>query len=124
MCLETVSKRKPKETGFGWKVFNERSDGGLYGNCYIVDKVRPLDKWLNEGDYREHNPTGLDYPPGWHIFKKRRDAEEWPYSYGSKIHKVEYRKAHTKGTEATWPRRGLLTGCVVVAKEIKILKEK
>ena len=130
MCLNTVSKRKPRETGFGWKMFDVR-DGELYGEYYAPGMVRPIDKWLKEGDYKDPQGNMItfvpepDYPAGWHIYKRKKDAENWAYLRLSVVvHKVEYRKAHTQGKQRVYliwsNERPVFYNCVV-AKEIKIL---
>ena len=128
MCLNVVSKKKPRETGFGWKVFG-MLNGGLYGDCFTIAKVRPIDKWLKEEDYRDApqkqtigtGEYGVRYPAGFHIFKRKKDAKEWDFPRCTQIYKVEYRKAHAQGEQRIELIGPPIYLDCIVAKEIKIL---
>ena len=128
MCMETVSRVRPKPEGIGYKAFDVRN-GELYGELARGDKVRPVKEWLKARNYsvsklsrRWLGQIRGKYPTGWHIYKSRRGIENWmqgenshwmqgEYSY--MIKKVRYRRAHTKGTTNGYG--------VVVAKEIYII---
>jgi len=132
MCLSSVSKRKPKPDGSGWKIFLEQEDGTLLSR-YFDTYTLPVDVWLDEKDFRmvlSHDwierqkrirKKGIEsYRCGWHIFKKEKSAKFWNRRENKVfvLRKVEYRDAHTQGTEIN----DIIPDCIV-AKEIKILPE-
>jgi len=124
MCLDTVSKRKPKPEGTGWKVFREYN-GVLYGEFQNTSKVCPVGKWLKENDYKsvgyKMSISGPSYLLGWHVFKRKKDAKKWMNNLRRVVRKVEYRKAHTQGKQEMGPIVSPIILSCIVAKEIKIL---
>jgi len=120
MCMETVSRVRPKPEGIGYKAFDVRN-GELYGELARGDKVRPVKEWLKARNYSVSKLSRYwlsrikgKYPTGWHIYKSRRGIENWMQGENSyMIKKVRYRRAHTKGTTNGYG--------VVVAKEIYII---
>lgn len=122
MCLDKVSKTKPRPEGVGYKVFGLRpGDKRLYGEIARPHKVRPTETWLNSRDYSVRtkgfvSPIRGKYPVGWHIFKSMVAVKNWIGSFSLEycaIKRVKYRLAHTEGTTYGYK--------VVVAKEIYII---
>ena len=123
MCMDKVSKIKPKSEGYGYKVFNLRDeDEKLYGEFVRQDKVRPVEMWLNSRNYSVQKRMGVvspirgKYPVGWHIFKSLEGIKNWVNDVDADyiaIKRVRYRQAHTEGTIDGYK--------TVVAKEIYII---
>ena len=111
MCLkDRIPAKNP--TGFGYKAFGIR-DGKLVGDWQNLSKIRPINKWLNEQDYRTNIPPIEGF--GWHIFKNLKDAKEYIILYkGMKVFKIKYRNALMQGTT-------LREFAGITAKEILIL---
>lgn len=129
MCLEKISKVRPKPAGKGYKVFAGVGTSMLAGQCELrgdmTTGIRLVGEWLKDTEYCNQSPAipTIKYPLSWHIWKTRRAAERWIEKRVSWVHplamenlvvrKVEYRGAHTQGTQEGYR--------VVVAEEIKIL---
>lgn len=113
MCLDTVSNRKPKPEGFGWKAMYFDGSFLMYS-----DKKPPEGAWIKERDYRKSYAKNWrliehEYPLGFHLFKTKRGAEGYWDIGESVIKHVQYRGAIAQGEQGGAP--------VIVAKEIKIL---
>lgn len=123
MCLETLSSKKPKSSGVGWKEFFRTHNRRLCGQFFTDNKPRPVGRWLNEKGYRsrirkEVNTIRVDdskkrYPRGWHIW-----TEQPPQVFSTTfvVRKVKYTKALVLGSQGG---KG-----VIVAKYIFILKSR
>lgn len=125
MCLSNLSnliKNTYKNQKFGWKVFTLDKKGRLLGDCLRYNTERPMEKWLNEKDFRTFwnkktiKEEGYDeYPTGWHIFLTKSGATNWCLiNECSVIRKVRFRKPVAWGSQGHKP--------IVVAKEIFIEK--
>jgi hypothetical protein len=132
MCLDQVTKRNPRKThGFGWKVFRDAGEWGLYPECQGRGKPYEINKWCHEEQWRHYvlreqiatgySPPFVYYPAGFHIFKRKKDAKIWAGTRFSKaIRKVEYKSAVCVGKQII-DGLTLVLGDVVVAKEMRIL---
>lgn len=92
MCLSVVSERKPKPSGVGYKVFipyGNRLRGLVYGGIYVRGAWRKA-----KGD-----PSVSDH--GFHIYKKKTDAEARAADHGFNriVVRVRYRGAITRVRE-------------------------
>ena len=114
MCLVTVSKQKPKPSGFGWKVFIPLPSGMLEASMILNCRYR-VGKW-NAANGRIWEP-GTVYPFGFHIFLRKKDAVKNAEWFRESCRKVEYRQAHTLGEGDLES----FSGPQVVAKRMKIL---
>lgn len=119
MCLTQIYKRKPKKSGFGYKVF--RKVNGKLLPAFRGEGEIPTEEWINADDYYPYKSLGKKaipaeeggkYSPGWHVYKKLRDAKRMYWASINVIRKVSYRGAHTWGRECGY--------CVIVAGEIYI----
>lgn len=121
MCLDKITKRHRlfKKRGHGWKYFLNVINGvGSYH--YSNNQKLPLNKWLNEKDYREDIfaklmivYTGIDYDFGWHVFLEKPDL----IPRDAILKRVEYKSCHTLG-EQQFFANSIPT---IVAKYMKIL---
>ena len=124
MCLkrlEDFNVRLNKDgIGTGYKVFNQRN-GRLCGEYARPGKERRVGVWLKEENFRAQRiDTGLDrngvkHKYGWHIFLRRKAAENWS-AEGQDIRKIKFKRIVTTGI-------GTNNAKVIVAKEIFIPKE-
>ena len=127
MCLDTVSERKPKSTGIGYKAFKYSPDGGLVGEFASKENVRPVGEWLKAKDYSPNDEErGMmghirgEYKPGWHIYKTLDGIRDWMGGLFGEffiIKKVKYRKAHTQGV-ASSNRRGIVADEIFITREV------
>jgi len=122
MCLDKVTCRKLRKTsGYGWKVFySDGCDGLLYHDCQCVATTLLINEWLtaHEGLIGDED----EYTSGYHVFERRRHAIAWMGQHPRLVvRKVEYRKAHTRGTQRILVVPGWENAPTIVAKEIKIL---
>jgi hypothetical protein len=122
MCLDVTTKMKfkySKENGYyvGWKDFNLDISSGLHFQNQGTPGKIPVNKWLNEKNYRQYKNTKTItlyndtkyYKTGFHIYL----IEHKVSSYSSRCRKVYFRKPVAHGYE--------VYDKVVVAKEIFIL---
>jgi len=143
MCLDTITPRKPKESGTGWKVFEKRKTK-LFSDVFGEGVPIPENKWVHEDKYREQYfkhkkficvyDEGLagegvkifEYPFGWHVFKHKKDAEEWALMGDNmEVRKIKYRRACVQGKqELASVKRDKIMSSIVVAKEIFIIPKK
>ena len=82
------------ETGTGWKVFayhtdNEYGTKGLFGTLQGNNMPRPINRWINENDFRGIDSPALigvpdvipsrpkSYPTGWHIYTSRSSVAHY-----------------------------------------------
>lgn len=89
---------------YGWKVFCLIQNGKYGGDYCGYRTVRPRGKWLKAQDF---TPEGselscamriYDYEPGWHVFKKKKDAVSWgSLAITKEIVKVLVREVREKG---------------------------
>lgn len=124
MCLETITETGLNKSGYGWKVFMIRN-GKLYSDNFFTENPKRLNRWL-KAKRVEIKVSGNKYSSGFHIFTKREDALLWQRGIhddegDSVIKQVEYRKAHTTGTQDGC---FLLDGDTIVADEMLILPKK
>lgn len=126
MCLEKITKVdkpslynlwKPKyRNGYGWKWFGLHINGNLNLWYFDTKQKLPINKFLDEKDYRNHNnpiiyvPIPTSYELGWHVFLEK--PPDWG---GSVTKRVRYKMAHTKGV---FEHNEIPT---IVARYIKIL---
>ncbi len=122
MCLASVSSKKPKSTGTGWKTFQKiRGRRGRYrpSIMYVIGEYFLAGIWyraMYTPKGLKKNPAGLDYSPGFHIFLNKKNAVA-AVRTGEIVRKVSYRGAHTLGEG----QRGYLGGPQVVANSIMIM---
>ena len=126
MCLDELKKYKPCVTGY--KIMEKR-DGKLYGEFRNMHKPRPMNEWLDEGEFRNAtNPDGIlidwgtnSYPFGWHVFHFKKHAMErlennkYCGCIDDVMVKVEVAEPITTGLESINYR-------ITVAKKIKIVE--
>lgn len=116
MCLQHITNKHKKDTGFGYKVF-VKIKTKLYSEMFSIGTIRPINKWLKAKSKRIRTDFKENYESGFHIFKKRKDAVEWACLSNSEvIRKIAYRKVIVSGIQSK--------AIVIVAKEIKILPNK
>lgn len=113
MCLNKLSKTKPPESGFFYKVFVLMENGRLEFSCQAGCPRRGV--WIKKEGSRI-DALYFTYPAGFHGFVKKLDADLYAYRCEGKVIKVKYRKAHTLGTQ--------YSGDVIVADEILIPRRK
>lgn len=105
MCLQTVSKTKPKPEGMGYKVFYKNPNRGIETANQFFPVT--LGKWLHAFKrgvlYTQVSVSSLKkypYPKGFHVFASKEGAIAWVVDFGYQIVlPVKYRKAHTQGTQ-------------------------
>jgi hypothetical protein len=123
MCLSIITDNEPVTVGY--KVFHS-NHGKLLGEFKNTRQVRPVNKWLNEKDYREKLGKrkikmllGNTYPTGWYVFHTRRDAQEWAGNYKTRhktVKKVKIKDPIVVGLQGHSSQRK-----VTVCKQILIL---
>jgi len=129
MCLDTVSKVKPRhKKGFGWKVFEVDSEGSLFPLYYLfgnttyhfTSPMRPIEIGKTYKNRRKvlipiYRTYFLkSYSSGFHVFKRRRDAENYSSRKGyQKVCKVEYKNPTSYGTQGGRE--------VIIAQQMKVL---
>jgi hypothetical protein len=116
MCLQTVSKIKPKSSGFGYKVFKVLDGGKLQFS--FVGAEAPRKEWLKANNHG-----------GFHIYTEQQKAEQnvrWhEHLYKDrhqrpiyKVFRVQYRNATEQGIgDGGYTKNAR----VVIAQEIFIL---
>lgn len=90
---------------YGFKVFRLFDDGTYGGELCGKKVVRPEGSWLDAKDfaptsYEKYSVLTPDYVPGWHVFKKKADAEIWRdpvFAEERVVVKVFVRKVREKG---------------------------
>lgn len=89
MCLAILRDFKISKN-YGYKIFRDHQSG-LTGDYNNIEDIRPVNKWLDEYDFREYKETGeyikcgeIDfdndinsYSTGWHIFLTKKAANQW-----------------------------------------------
>jgi hypothetical protein len=123
MCLNTITKRKPKSSGFGYKVFKTSTQGGarfLYRNHLSLK----LGVWMESSggliqyawDCWVDGNLNKFYPAGFHIFTNRKAANNLALlrRVGVQVYRVQYSGAHTQGNN---------DGHTVVATRMKVLRQ-
>lgn len=113
MCLDTISKRKPAKTGFGYKVLGrigKRLMSPIRGG-----KSYQLGRWHKADSVWVPSYGHNGYMSGFHICKTKRYAQAWAGGPNSAVYKVEYRGASVIG----WQEGEL----VIVAPEMRIVKK-
>ena len=134
MCIDRISKTKPRPTGIGYKAFRVKPGSDkLYGEFARKRKPRLVGEWLNAADYmpfktETRKMMSQQYSTGWYIFKTLKGIEQWMFDdlRSHEIKKVEYRGAHTEGYWENWYDRSNSVLAKrhykqIVATEIKIL---
>lgn len=120
MCLRLVEKDLRPCT-VGYKAMFKGADGltGVYrGSQY----KRPMNKWLNEKNFRTDNEishivadNNSTYPTGWHVYHRKEDAiSERKFCNGVAV-RVIVREPIVVGVQGFVDR-------VTVAKKIKIVE--
>lgn len=117
MCLAITDTKKPKSSGFGYKVFKVHNEGKL--TFAFVGDDAPRRQWLK-----------ADGGGGFHIYTEQKKAEEnvrwYEHLYRDghggapiyKVFKIEYRQATQQGTgDGGFTENAQ----VVVAQEIYII---
>ncbi len=120
MCLQAVDDDAPKKEGFGWKRFARRK-GRLRrlfpGRGWAApDEPYRIGKWHEAAETVLLAFRGKRYPSGFHIFRRKRDAERWFVLHNSEVRRVAFADAHTQGLQDTEPGRR-----TVVAQRMRIL---
>jgi len=127
MCLSNVTDKaeKPKAHGHGWKMFCRTRAGNLYGVLYgpcgaTGYNMRACNRYkpgtTHEAVIRE---LGMRYPSGFHIYRRRVDAENAYGSSGKVVRRVRWSHQLALGVQ-----RRREKGLCVVAKYMTILPEK
>jgi hypothetical protein len=126
VCLDNLTKEKVADPGFGWKVFHNFGIEQLGGDWHSERKLRPINRWLHERNYRDQNTVKLvtvdsseEYPLGWHIFIAKKASIAWKRRSGCResiIRKVQYKKVVAVGRQSNEK--------IIVARWIKILPGK
>jgi hypothetical protein len=126
MCLSTITKRKPKSSGFGYKVFIISTRGDirfLYQNGLSLKLLSlKLGVWMESSggliqyrwDWGDSNSNKF-YPAGFHIFTNRKAADDLALmNFRRQVYRVQYSGAHTQGNNG---------GHTVVATRMKVLRQ-
>lgn len=136
MCLSVITSTNRNFKGVGWKVMVKvKPDQDIYKSP-IKERDRRYKPgvWKSSPIYPKINHIlgEIEYKQGFHIFKRKKDAEFWRLSASWVVVKVAFRKAHTCGIQEFSIFSSLLAGAtgsysaqvdaeVIVAKEMKIL---
>jgi hypothetical protein len=118
MCLEIITDDEPITEGY--KVFDIDNKGNLIGEV-ITRTRRPVNKWLDEKDYRRNKKVKTiyshfngSYKTGWHVFHTYSDACNWNiFKKEQRIRKVKLKYPIVTGIQHLSP--------VTVCKQILIL---
>lgn len=123
MCLDTISKRKPAKTGFGWKVFIRHANPDFVVSSCIYKRY-PVGAWLEAEKVEVSTEFGsATYITGFHIFKTLKAARAYKSWFPQEaIRRVQYRRARLSGTGSSWPS-GSGSDRQVIADSMKILEE-
>jgi len=123
MCLDTVDKRTNKGTGEGYKVFRRDKYYHMKPNIVGTTKYQ-YNKWYEAKD-NVQNFDKLDYPVGFHVFPKLKDAQNWLVGehplHRSCIRKVLYFDVVASGRQTGMVGKNL---SVIVARKMLICKDK
>lgn len=127
MCLDTVDKEVKKTKGYGWKVFRKavwwKEGTGLYPEFCLGRKTEsyPVNEWIKDKRVRRIGAgDGSSYPPGFHIFNTRKEAELWvEFVQGRIIRKVEYDNVVATGQQSPM----FIALGVIVARKMKIIEK-
>ena len=119
MCLEKITKiykkPDPKER-VGWKLVSYISIDKTHFDSSCVNKTYKTNRWL-----KSSGSWSFDYPIGFHIFEKKKDAKEIIKNsvvfQNDELVKVKYRKTVARGIESMG---GQKSNCIV-AKEMKVI---
>jgi hypothetical protein len=122
MILPGIIRTVPS---YGWKVFRGLSPGlgGAYKSCRTI---RPVNRWLNEKDFRDRceksqrviiGADGNKYRIGWHVFLQKSDARK---AKSMELETYTVRKVKIRDVVGV----GYQGGIVVVAKRILIMRKK
>lgn len=116
MCLSTISNKKPKKSGYFYKVFDLDYSGGLYFPFMRLNRMKevPVGKWIKAARLRRRADNGEAYITGFHGFLSARSARLW--GSGDTVVRCKYRNAHVAGTQDELK--------VIVADEIFVPKRK
>ncbi len=119
MCLQQITKTEGLKDGYGYKVFTISKQGKL--RCAYAWILPKTNKWIKAEENKPHlKRSGLakinSYKPAWHIYLNKKDARKTCMFHDRRIRGVKYRKPTTLGIDRYGSR-------VIVAKEIRILKE-
>lgn len=129
MCLN-IRKELTKEisrTKEGWKVFDTNAIGSvlLFG---FTMQTCPVNRWVKANTSERirfvpslYSSVDAYYQSGFHVFLKRKDAEEWRKGEGTwaVIRKVKVRGIKTFGTQ---DGTVLKDGLAIVCDEILVKK--
>ena len=129
MCLDTIDDTKPEPCGVGFKILRQdwnyrrqRSKliaGTMGFSLYTELRTNRWSKAVGQTNLHEYE---LCYPAGFHIFPTMGDCVRFMKDYGWKgypIYRVEYKGAHTQGTQYYG---NPINRCkVIVAKYIRVL---
>ena len=132
MCLDKLTdfpvKLNDKGEGEGYKAFCKYQGEWLSGIYFRRGNRCSYNKWLDEKDYREDKrrkyiqSSAIKYPCGWHIFKRKKDADAFQkliFSKSFPVKKVRFKGIVTRGKQYIF----LHGSCpVIVAKYIYIPK--
>jgi len=124
MCLKSVSKRKPKSTGFGYKTYSilygEKKLRGAYNDVfYKLGKSYTAQK-LPERLIGRMSWENMTYKPGFHIYRFLKDIN---VDKGlNVIVKVKYSRAHTIGKQKPDTYFNSKPISVVVADKITLVE--
>jgi len=127
MCLKKVSKRKPKSSGFGYKVYsvedinkkNLRLRGAYNDVFYKLGKTYTAKK-LPMHLIDRMAWEDMTYKPGFHIFKFLKDATV--DSGLNVVVKVKYNNAHTAGDQKPHTYFNSKPIKVIVASKITLIE--
>ena len=127
MCLETVletfKKAKDQEVHIGYKAVKVTYKRERKCFSSVYNNNTEFDKWLKAKQKKPVNPwtdsPPLEYPAGFHIFHRKKDAQQYCKDRDWKrltVVRVQYRRVVAVGSQ--WDSK------VIVAKEMFVEKPK
>jgi len=128
MCLARIEEFPPCKLGY--KIMRRSPvSGKLYGEFKGLKKPRPIERWLNEEDYRDlrlkkitTNYPDSHYPCGWHVFHRLSCARRWLTERSDSVGAFVCVRVQVREPVATGLQRYNDDWRVTVAKKIKILE--
>lgn len=120
MCLDTISKIKPKAEGYFWKVFEVRPNGKYYNLFFEYNNYKTRKRWERAIPFDAGFGSSPSYISGFHGFARKIDANKLKkhllsdgFRERCKVCKCKYRKGRLMGLDDIYK--------VIVADEMLIL---